>query len=349
MGSEDNFSYAMELINSTTLSMVLVNTIKLKVLETIADVGPDARLSGHDIASRLSIPNQDAPDMLDRMLRLLATHSVVTCTEGVHESRPVRVYGLTPVAKYFIPNDDGVSLGPLTRLIQDKVFIDSWFGLEDAVRNGGVPFDKVHGTHAFEYPALDERFNKVFNQAMVNHTTILMKEILKHYRGFNNLERVVDVGGGLGITLAMIISKHPSIKGINFDLPHVTQHAQLYEGIEHVGGDMFKEVPEGDAIFMKWILHDWDDDSCIKLLKNCYKALPKTGKVIVVEGVLPFLPDTSSHVKVNTHVDVLMMTQNPGGKERTEDEFLALAKGAGFTGIRKECFVCNFWVLEFFK
>ncbi|MFS7996721.1 putative caffeate O-methyltransferase [Helianthus anomalus] len=65
---------------------------------------------------------------------------------------------------------------------------------------------------------------------MLNHTTILMKEILEHYPGFDNLQRVVDVGGGLGHTLAMIISKHPNIKGTNFDLPHVTQHAQLYEG-----------------------------------------------------------------------------------------------------------------------
>ncbi|KAI7751331.1 hypothetical protein M8C21_002891, partial [Ambrosia artemisiifolia] len=309
MSTEDNFSYAMELINSTTLSMVLVNIVKLKVLETIAEAGPDARLSSHDIASRLSIPNKDAPDMLDRMLRLLATHSVVACTEEVHESRPIRVYGLTPVSKYFIPNEDGVSLGPFSLLIQDKVF-----ALQDAVLSGGVAFDKVHGVHSFKYPELDERFNNVFNQAMVNHTPILMKEILKHYRGFDNLERLVDVGG-----------------------------------IEHVGGDMFKEVPEGDAIFMKWILHDWNDDACITLLKNCYKALPKDGKVIIVEAILPFLPDKSSNVKVNTYLDVLMMTQNSGGKERTEDEFLALAKVAGFAGIRKECFVCNFWVMEFYK
>ncbi|XP_076953301.1 cathecol O-methyltransferase 1-like [Bidens hawaiensis] len=312
--SEDHFTYAMELANSTSLSMVLVNTIKLKVLETIAEVGPDAQLSSHEIASRLSISNEDAPHMIDRMLRLLASHSIVTCTEGVHESRPIRLYGLAPVAKYFIPNEDGASLGPFMQLVQDKVFIDSWFALEDAVLKGGIPFYKVHGTHAFEYPALDARFNTVFNKAMVNHTTIVMKEILEHYRGFDSLKSVVDFGGGLGITLNMIVSKHPTIKGINFDLPHVTQHAPLYQGIEHVGGDMFKEVPQGDAIFMKWILHDWSDNFCVKLLKNCYKALPKNGKVIIVEAILPFLPDTSSSVRVSTYLDASMMTQNPGGK-----------------------------------
>ncbi|XP_076943954.1 cathecol O-methyltransferase 1-like [Bidens hawaiensis] len=347
--NEDHFTSAIELACSILLGMVLMNTINLKVLETIAETGPDSQLSSHDIASRLSIPNQDAPDMIDRMLCLLASHSIVTCNKRVHESGPIRVYGLTPIAKYFIPNEDGVSLGPLIQLAQDKVFTKSWYGLEDAVLNGGVPFTKVHGVHAFEYPTLDARFNEVFNKAMVNHTTFVTKEILKHYRGFDNLKSVVDVGGGLGITLSMIISKHPTIKGINFDLPHVTQLAPVYQDIEHVGGDMFKEVPTGDAIFMKWILHDWGDDYCVKLLKNCYKALPDNGKVIIVDAILPFIPDTSSSFKATAHLDAIMMTQYSGGKERTEDEFLALAKGGGFMGIIKKCFVCNFWVIEFYK
>ncbi|GKB45031.1 phospholipase-like protein [Tanacetum coccineum] len=95
---------------------------------------------------------------------------------------------------------------------------------------------------------------------------------------------------------------------------------------------MFQEVPQGDAIFMKWILHDWSDDHCTKLLKNCYKALQENGKIIIVEAILPFLLETSSSVKVNIQIDATMMTQNPGGKERTEDEFLALAKSGGFNG-----------------
>ena len=112
MGStEENYAYAMQLVTSTSLSMVLVNTIKLKAFEVIAEAGPGAHLSAHEIVSRLSITNTDAPDKLDRMLMLLASHSIVTCTQGDYKSRKVRVYGLTPVAKYFIPNEDGPSLG----------------------------------------------------------------------------------------------------------------------------------------------------------------------------------------------------------------------------------------------
>lgn len=123
---EDEFTYAMQLVTLTSLAMVLVNTIKLNVFEAIAKAGFDAQLSAYEIASCLSIPNQDAPDMLDRMLRLLASHSIVTCSQGEQESRPVRLYGLAPVAKYFIINEDGASLGRLMELAQDKVYSNSW-------------------------------------------------------------------------------------------------------------------------------------------------------------------------------------------------------------------------------
>ncbi|KAK8991008.1 hypothetical protein V6N11_062034 [Hibiscus sabdariffa] len=214
---------------------------------------------------------------------------------------------------------------------------------------GGVPFERVHGMNAFAYPGKDPSFNQVFNTAMINHTTLVFKNILYNYNGFEQIGCLVDVAGGLGVTLSLITSKYPSIKGINFDLPHVIQHAPAYPGVEHVGGDMFESVPKGDAIFMKWILHDWSDDHCVKLLKNCYNAIPEKGKVIVVEAVVPTVPEANAYSRGITQMDVLMMTQNPGGKERTKQEFEALASKAGFSGIRYECFVCNLCVMEFFK
>ncbi|KAL3517125.1 hypothetical protein ACH5RR_024027 [Cinchona calisaya] len=354
---EQKFSYAMQLVTSASLPMVLLAVIRLDVFEIIAKAGPGAQLSPSEIATHLSLKNPDAATMLDRMLRLLATYSVLTCSvaattseDGVVGSER-RVYGLAPVAKYFVRNekDGGVSLGSLLALLHDKVFIDSWYELEDAVREGGVPFERVHGTHAFEYPGRDPRFNEVFNEAMINHTTIVINRILERYNGFEHLKTLVDVGGGLGVTLSAITTKYPSLKGINFDLPHVIQHAPAYPGVEHVGGDMFESVPHGDAIFMKWILHDWDDDHCIKLLKNCYDALPDNGKVIVVDSILSVIPDTSACIKGTCQMDLIMMTQNPGGKERSEQEFLALATTAGFRSIRVECFVCNLWIMEFHK
>uniref|UniRef100_A0A1S3XCS3 Caffeic acid 3-O-methyltransferase-like n=1 Tax=Nicotiana tabacum TaxID=4097 RepID=A0A1S3XCS3_TOBAC len=119
--------------------------------------------------------------------------------------------------------------------------------------------------------------------------------------------------------------------------------------VEHVGGDMFESIPEGDAIFMKWILHDWSDSHNLKLLKNCYKALPDNGKVIVVEAILPVKPDIDTAMVGVSQCDLIVMAQYPGGKERSEQEFRALATETGFKGVNLICCVCNFWVMEFCK
>ncbi|EOY20348.1 Caffeic acid 3-O-methyltransferase 1 [Theobroma cacao] len=348
---QESFLYAIQIVSSSVLPMSMHAAIQLQLFEIIAKAGPDAKLSPNEIAAQLRTNNPEAPSMLDRILRVLASHSIIGCSVADNEqgNNPRRLYSLTPVSKFFVPNDDGVSLGPLMALNQEKVILDSWSQLKDAIIEGGTPFDRVHGTHIFEGQCRDPRFNQVFHTAMINHTTIVVKNILGTYKGFEQLNRVVDVGGGLGAALSIITSKYPSIKGINFDLPHVIQHAPAYAGVEHVGGDMFESIPKGDAIFMKWILHDWNDEHCLKLLKNCYNAIPDDGKVIVVDAVLPVALDTNAFMRYASQMDMLMMTQCPGGKERTKPEFEALATKVGFSGIRYECFVCNFWVMEFFK
>ncbi|XP_059457630.1 cathecol O-methyltransferase 1-like [Corylus avellana] len=348
---ENTFPYAMKVATSIVLPMAMRSAVELGVFEILAKAGPGAKLSPSQIVQQMPTKNPEAAMMLDRILRMLATHSLLCCSVVANDSSGSfkRLYSLSHMSKHFVSNEDGVSLGPFMALLQDKVFIDSWSQLKDAVLEGGIPFNRVHGTHAFEYPGLDPRFNQVFNTAMFNHTTIVIKNILHSYKGFEQVNQLVDVGGGLGVTLNLITSRYPHIKAINFDLPHVIQHAPHYPGVEHVGGDMFESVPKGDAIFMKWILHDWSDEQCLKLLKNCYEATPNDGKVIVVDAVLPIVPEISTCVQSNCQMDVLMMTQNPGGKERTEAEFMALATKAGFSGIKYESFVCNFWVMEFFK
>nr|XP_009802356.1 PREDICTED: 3'-hydroxy-N-methyl-(S)-coclaurine 4'-O-methyltransferase-like [Nicotiana sylvestris] len=133
----------------------------------------------------------------------------------------------------------------------DRTVIGTRFELKYAVLEVGVPFDRVHDVHGFEYQQSNPKFNDVFNKAMINHTTVIMKRILENYKGFENIKSLVDVGGSLGVNLKMITSKYPTIKGTSFDLPHVIQYSPFYRGVEHVGGDMFDSVPEGDAIFMK--------------------------------------------------------------------------------------------------
>lgn len=84
---------------------------------------------------------------------------------------------------------------------------------------------------AFDYSSTDPRFNEVFNRAMSDHSTMVMKKILDTYKGFEGVKKLVDVGGGIGATLNLIVSKYPNINGINFDLEHVIATAPAYSGM----------------------------------------------------------------------------------------------------------------------
>ncbi|KAK1399390.1 Caffeic acid O-methyltransferase [Heracleum sosnowskyi] len=347
---EEACMFAMQLASASVLPMVLKSAIELDLLESIAKAGPGAYVSPSELASKLPSCQPDTPVMLDRILRLLASYSVLKCKlQDLPQGGVERLYALAPVCKFLTKNSDGVSMAPLLLMNQDKILMESWYHLKDAVLDGGIPFNKAYGMTAFEYHGTDPRFNKVFNLGMSNHSTITMKKILQTYNGFAGVKTVVDVGGGTGATLNMIISKYPNIKGINFDLPHVVEDAPSYPGVEHVGGDMFVSVPEGDAIFMKWICHDWSDAHCLSFLKNCYKALPQNGKVILAECILPEAPDSKLTTKNVIHIDAIMLAHNPGGKERTEKEFEALGKEAGFKIFIKACCAYNTWVMEFLK
>ncbi|KHN23295.1 Caffeic acid 3-O-methyltransferase isoform B [Glycine soja] len=334
VSDEEANLFAMQLASASVLPMVLKSALELDLLEIIAKAGPGVHLSPTDIASQLPTHNPNAPVMLDRILRLLACYNILSFSlRTLPDCKIERLYGLAPVAKYLVKNEDGVSIAALNLMNQDKVLMESWYYLKDAVLEGGIPFNKAYGMTAFEYHGTDPRFNKVFNKGMADHSTITMKKILETYTGFGGLKSLVDVGGGTGAIINMIVSKYPTIKGINFDLPHVIEDATSYPGVEHVGGDMFVSVPKADAIFMK----------------NCYEALPDNGKVIVAECILPVAPDFSLATKGVVHIDVIMLAHNPGGKERTEKEFEALAKGSGFQGFRVHCCAFNTYVMEFLK
>ncbi|KAK9139082.1 hypothetical protein Scep_008763 [Stephania cephalantha] len=316
------FFYANHLMTSSVLPSVLQAIIELDVLEIIAKAGPSAQLTPSQIVSHIPTKNPNAVEMLDRMLRVLASYSVLTWSSVVNPHQngvDKRRYGLGPVCKYFVRDENGASLVPLFMLSQDKLLLDAWYCLKDAFLEGGIPFEKKHGMSIFDYMGTNERCNQLFNEATFSHTTILMKSILERYNGFEDekLKVVVDLGGGYGITIKSIIARYPKIKGINFDLPHVN------------------------------ILHDWRDEQCLKILKNSYETLPEHGKVIAVETILPPKPATDVKTRSIYELDLIMMNQE--GKERTMEEFEVLAKKAGFAGFKPVCSALGFALLEFYK
>ncbi|GAB4841014.1 hypothetical protein Ancab_039669 [Ancistrocladus abbreviatus] len=346
---EEAAVYAMQLSLSYALPEVLnTSMFELGLLDIIYKAG--GHLSAAEIAAHLPTKNPKAAFVLDRMLRLLSAFSILSCkTRSLDDGSVERVYGLAPTGKFLVGDENGDGFVATGLCVHYRPNLKKWHYLKDAVLEDIVPFEKAYGMPFFHYGSIDPVFNKAFNRAMAATTTLNMKKILETYNGFNRIRVLVDVGGGTGANLNLIISKYPNIKGINFDLPQVVQDAPSYPGIEHIGGSMFEMIPKGDAIFLKSVLHNWGDEDCVKVLKSCYEAIGENGKVILVTAVAPEAGETSFEAKFVTELDMMMLANFAVARERTKNELNALAKAAGFCHFEPICSAHGNWVIELHK
>jgi ubiquinone/menaquinone biosynthesis C-methylase UbiE len=160
----------------------------------------------------------------------------------------------------------------------------------------------------------------------------------------------VDVGGGHGSLIAEILRATPGLQGVVFDRPEVIETAKfevqqrgsgIADRCQLVAGDFFESVPEADAYIMKYIIHDWDDDRCVKILSNCRRALRTKGKALVVDTVVP--PGNDPHWSKLLDVNMLVLT---GGRERTQNDFAQLFARAGLSLQRVVPTACPLSVIE---
>ncbi|XP_057737363.1 isoliquiritigenin 2'-O-methyltransferase-like [Arachis stenosperma] len=349
------FISALVLCFSRITPAIINAAIDLNLFEIIPSKGI---MSASEIASKLPIEKEDT-DMvakrLERMLPSLASHSLLECSIRINQDgTKERVYALSNVGAYFRSShhehEYGGSLTPLSVLFH-RVYDDLWKDAKDSILDpNNNHFERVYGMPMFEYLKTNKEISHVFDQTMAQSGPLGMKRIISLYKGFEGVKTLVDVGGGIGQTLNLIISAFPSIKGINFDMPHVVKNAPSYLGIEHVGGDMFESVPKGDAIMLKHVCHNWSDEECVKFLRNCHEALPQHGKVIVLDFIMPEIPNSSNSSKHICDVDYLMFIIN-GGKERTQKEFERLCINSGFSRFQVACTtsLTTFAVIEFYK
>ncbi|KAG0535426.1 hypothetical protein BDA96_04G365400 [Sorghum bicolor] len=183
-----------------------------------------------------------------------------------------------------------------------------------------------------------------FDDAMASDTAFLMPIVLRECGDevFRGLTSLVDVAGGLGGAAANIAAAFPDLKCTVLDLPQVVAKAAAgsNEKVQYVGGDMFESIPPADAVLLKWILHDWSDDECVKILKKCKQAIPPRaagGKVIIIDMVVGSADEPSPesdvrHVETQVLFDLLIMCIN--GVERDELEWKKIFSEAGFHDYR---------------
>ncbi|KAJ4912344.1 O-methyltransferase family protein [Raphanus sativus] len=326
---EEGMLLAMQLCGIELIAYAVKTARELDLLETMAKARPlGIHLSTLYLASKAAPNNPDAPVMIDRLLRLLVAYSVCTCKLVKDEKGKVsRTYGLGNVGNKFIKNEHGISIAPYVLFHCSHTKGVTWSYLTESILEGGASaWEKAKGALVFECMKENESLKEDFNESMMN------------------------VGGGIGTNLSQVVSKFPHLKGVNFDLPHIVSEAPQIHGVEHIGGDMFDEIPRGQAILMKWILHDWSDEKCVEILRNCKKALPKTGRVIVIETIIPSeVTDTDIATKNALHSDIAMMCLTRGGRERTKEEFEVLAMKAGFKLPNFIYGAYSFWVLELYS
>jgi len=205
--------------------------------------------------------------------------------------------------------------------------------LEEAVRTGQPSFERVYGAPFFEYLGGHPDDAAVFNAAMSSSPAYLAA-IAGAY-DFSKFERIVDVGGGHGLLLAGILLANPRLCGVLYDLPAVVAGASalrqepISQRCEIIDGDFFQGVPAGaDAYMLKGIIHDWNDEAALKILKNCRRAINPDGRLLVADAVL-----TPSTAPATALMDMLMMVLT-SGRERTESEFRSLLQEAGFSMVQ---------------
>jgi SAM-dependent methyltransferase len=171
----------------------------------------------------------------------------------------------------------------------------------------------------------------VANQAMTSGSAYEIGSILESY-DFTGTNRLMDVGGGYGSLLAAVLAANPHMRGVLFDAPSVIEKAVLHmeattvaDRCELVGGDFFISVPCGaDTVIMKHVIHDWNDENSLRILKSCHAALSAGGKLLIIESIIRPGNDPSP----GKILDLVMLLI--GGRERMEAEFLALLDHAGF-------------------
>jgi hypothetical protein len=311
----------IQLLNQVALGYVLSASLNVALELGIADRLVDGPRSAADLASNAGVTE----DGLYRVLRALAS-------AGIFEERESRTFALNPPSRMLMQGP--ASLHGVGLWMTDPFHFRVYAELLHSVATGQPAVEKVTGMPVFEYFARQPKLSAVFNNAMTSWSGPTVAAALAAY-DFSGIRVLVDVAGGHGQVLTSVLRQYPGMRGVLFELDHVIAGAAPLIGaagvadrVETVTGDFFSAVPPGgDAYIMKNIIHDWDDDRAIAILKNIRTALGdrRDGRVILLEAVVP--PGNQWDFGKLIDIEMLLM---PGGRERTADEFSSLFARAGF-------------------
>jgi hypothetical protein len=306
----------IQLLAGFQISQALYVVAKLGVATVLAS-GP---MPVPEVAGRVAA----SPDALSRLIRSLTPLGLFrTTADGRVEATPLGLTlaegqpGSVRDAALYWMETHYAPFGDLLHTVRT--------GESGATHHLGQPF--------FDWIVADPELAALQSRAMGTVTAALQAGVFEGYELPGGAVTVADIGGSDGTVLAQLLAGHPDRRGIVFDLPEVVPAARQAVGrsdlagrVEVIGGDFFESVPAADVYVLSYILHDWDDESCARILRSIARAAPAGARLVIIELVLAG-GDEPDLAKMIDLVMLAMLT----GRERTAAEYRALLARAGFT------------------
>jgi hypothetical protein len=299
----------LRLINGYQASQAIHVAAALGVADQLADGARDAE----DLAAAI---DAHAP-ALYRLLRALAAVGVL------HEDADRR-FSLTPLGQGLRADAPGSSAA-WAAFIGRPYHWSAWSQLEHSVRTGENAFAAVHGVDVWTYRAEHPEESGIFDAAMTALAGRVAAAVLDAY-DFGRFAVVADIGGSRGTLLSAILARHPQLRAVLFDLPTVVAGVDLGERCRIAGGSFFEAVPgDADAYILKSVLHDWEDEPAVAILRTIRRDAPEGSAVLIVERRLG--PPNADPLAKLSDLNMLVAT---GGRERTREEYARLLEAAGY-------------------
>lgn len=313
-------SHARPSLESLLFGYRLTQLVHIVAKLGIADHLVDRSRTAADLATLVGA-NADA---LHRVLRALASL-------GIFQQDELGQFGLTSEGQRLRSDIPGSMRLPAITY-GEPWWWQAWGGLFETVRTGVTAFDHVHGVDLFGYLSSDPRASSLFNGIMNAMTTEQAAAVAEGY-DFSSTRKLLDVGGGHGALVAAILRRNPETTAVVFDRPSVVEGAVarladhgIADRCSVIGGDFFVSVPSGaDTITMKDIIHDWEDQRALAILRNVRRSMSDAARLLLIERLIPS-GDAPSPGKL---VDITMLALT-GGRERTEEQYRSLLREAGF-------------------
>lgn len=303
---------------------VLIRAFQLsRMLSVAAGLGIADHINDHPVPVKdLARMCGTHSGMLLRMLRALAAFGIFSVDNNVQVSH-------SPASR-LLRRDSNPTLHYAARYWTMHSNWAAWEKLEHTIRTGEPAFESTFNMPNFEYLKLHPEEAELFNRFMQHSPDDRHNAIADAY-DFSSMQTIVDIGGGNGALLATLLRKYPKSNGVLFDQENVVKHASDVLGpvatrCRIVPGDFFANVPGGgDAYVLSQILHDWDDERCLRILGNCRAAMCNGSRLLVIERILEPGGDPMKYLS-----DMDMLLLFPGARERTVEEYGELFSAAGF-------------------